>query len=130
MPASHIVRISTQERVHSRRVLRSVTSGTPNRHFSPSGSPEVSRPISVSRCPARWGTPQTAPGGCAGGTTAGTCAAAALTPSIELLLALRVLQGCGSAACMVVSQAMLRDLLDARTRERVMGKLGHAQMEG
>ena len=46
-----------------------------------------------------------------------------LTPSIELLLVLRIIQGCGAAGCTALSQAILRDLLDPAARERVVGKL-------
>ena len=52
-----------------------------------------------------------------------TCAAAAAAPTIEALMVVRVLQGCGSSSCVVLFQAMLRDTLPPGARERAMSRI-------
>jgi DHA1 family bicyclomycin/chloramphenicol resistance-like MFS transporter len=52
--------------------------------------------------------------------------AGALAPSIEWLIAARVLQGAGCAACMVLGRAAVQDLFDGPERTRVMAYVGMA----
>lgn len=49
---------------------------------------------------------------------------AALAGSIEVLVAARLLQGCGTAACMVVGRAAVQDLFTGPERTRVMAYVG------
>ena len=51
-------------------------------------------------------------------------AAAAAATSVYALLPPRVVQGCASASCIILAQAILRDLLELPHREAVMVKLG------
>ena len=48
-----------------------------------------------------------------------SCIVNALSPTIELMLAPRVIQGSTSAAALIIGQAMLRDLLSIKKRENV-----------
>lgn len=50
----------------------------------------------------------------------------ALAPRIEWLIGLRVLQGAGAAASMVVPRAMIRDLFDGRRGVQMMSRLSSA----
>jgi DHA1 family bicyclomycin/chloramphenicol resistance-like MFS transporter len=52
------------------------------------------------------------------------CIAAALAPNLELLVAARLLQGAGSAACMVAGRAMVQDFFTGPDRTRVMAFVG------
>jgi DHA1 family bicyclomycin/chloramphenicol resistance-like MFS transporter len=65
------------------------------------------------RAVALWGT--------AVWTTA--CAAAALAPDIESLLAIRLMQALGGAAGLVVSRAIVRDLFDRQNSARALALL-------
>ena len=48
-----------------------------------------------------------------------SCIVNALSPTIELMLAPRVIQGSTSGAALIIGQAMLRDLLSIKKRENV-----------
>lgn len=52
--------------------------------------------------------------------------AAAFAPTLEWLIAARVLQGTGCAACMVVGRAALQDLFEGPERTRMMAYVGMA----
>jgi len=52
--------------------------------------------------------------------------AAAFAPTLEWLIAARVLQGTGCAACMVVGRAALQDLFQGPERTRMMAYVGMA----
>lgn len=49
---------------------------------------------------------------------------AALAPTLEALVAARVVQGLGCAACAVVGRAAVQDLFDATERTRIMAYVG------
>lgn len=53
-------------------------------------------------------------------------AMAALAPTVEVLIAARVLQGAGCAACMVLGRAALQDLFEGPERTRMMAFVGMA----
>jgi DHA1 family bicyclomycin/chloramphenicol resistance-like MFS transporter len=52
------------------------------------------------------------------------CVMAALAPNLPVLVAARVLQGVGSAACMVVGRALVQDFFTGPERTRVMAFVG------
>jgi DHA1 family bicyclomycin/chloramphenicol resistance-like MFS transporter len=52
------------------------------------------------------------------------CVVAALAPNLEVLVGARLLQGAGSAACMVAGRAMVQDFFTGPERTRVMAFVG------